>query len=226
MGKCEGPAIGQQEIGERVAAGALASLERSDPLTAGYDDPNPNIEKQGSLCTHVDTVIVGGGQAGLSVSYYLTKQARDHLVLEQSDKPAEAWRNHRWDSFTLNTPNWQTRLPGAEYKGVDPDGFMSRSDVVVYLENYVAKFHLPVRFGVRAERVERNETTGLYLIHTSDGRHLTAWNVVVATGLYQTPKVPQFSAALPSTIRQGHFDAYPNPPDILPRPQLGVGRAP
>jgi putative flavoprotein involved in K+ transport len=147
--------------------------------------------------THVDTVIVGGGQAGLSVSYYLTTHARDHVVLEQSDKPAEAWRNHRWDSFTLNTPNWQTRLPDAEYNSANPDDFMSRSGVVAYLENYVAKFHLPVRYGVRVERVEQSETTGLYLIHTSDGRHFTVWNVVIATGLYQTPKVPPFSAALP-----------------------------
>ena len=83
--------------------------------------------------TQVETVIAGGGQAGLAVSYYLTRQGRDHLVLEQSDRAAEAWRNHRWDSFTLNTPNWQTRLPGAEYSGNDPDGFMSRSDVVAYL---------------------------------------------------------------------------------------------
>src|SRR5262245_39504734 len=98
--------------------------------------------------TQVDTIIVGGGQAGLSVSYYLTRQGRDHLVLEQSGKPAEAWRNHRWDSFTLNTPNWQTRLPGAEYKGSDPDGFMSRDDVVAYLETYIERFHLPVRYNV------------------------------------------------------------------------------
>ena len=81
---------------------------------------------------HVDTVIVGGGQAGLSVSYYPSQRACDHVVLEQSDKPVEAWRNHRWDWFTLNTPNWQTRLPGAEYDGANPDGFMSRNDVVKY----------------------------------------------------------------------------------------------
>lgn len=173
----------------------------------------------------VDTVVVGGGQAGLSVSYHLREHAIDHLVLEQSDKPAEAWRNHRWDSFTLNTPNWQTRLPGAEYNGVDPEGFMSRSEVVAYLENYVVKFHLPIGFGVRIEWVERDETTGLYLIQASNGRRVTARNVVIATGLCQTPKVPRFSAALPSAIRQVHSDAYRNPQELLPGAVLVVGSA-
>src|SRR5262245_53518420 len=97
------------------------------------------------MAEFVQTIIVGGGQAGLSVSYYLSRQGRDHVVLEQSNQPGNAWRNHRWDSFVLNTPNWQTRLPGAEYQGDDPDGFMSRKEVVTYLEKYVERFHLPVR---------------------------------------------------------------------------------
>jgi len=118
--------------------------------------------------THFDTVIVGGGQAGLAVSYCLTRHGHAHIVLEQSDKPGEAWRNHRWDSFTLNTPNWQTKLPGAAYNGPDPDGFMTRNEIIAYLERYIERFHLPVRYGVRVERVERNETSGLYLVWTSD----------------------------------------------------------
>jgi putative flavoprotein involved in K+ transport len=178
-----------------------------------------------AMSTHVNTIIVGGGQAGLSVSYYLTREGRDHLVLEQSDKPGEAWRNHRWDSFTLNTPNWQTRLPGAEYHGDDPDGFMSRSEVVAYLDDYVERFDLPVRYGVRVERVERNEASGLYLVHTSDGGRFSARNVVVATGLYQTPKVPRFGSALPPSIRQVHSDAYRNPQELLPGAVLVVGSA-
>ena len=178
-----------------------------------------------AMSAHVNTVIVGGGQAGLSVSYYLTREGRDHLVLEQSDRPGEAWRNHRWDSFTLNTPNWQTRLPGAEYHCDDPDGFMSRSGVVAYLEDYVERFHLPVRYGVRVERVEREETSGLYLVRTSDGRRLSARNLVIATGLYQTPKVPRFGSALPPGIRQVHSDAYRNPEELSPGAVLVVGSA-
>jgi putative flavoprotein involved in K+ transport len=175
--------------------------------------------------THVDTLIVGGGQAGLAVSYYLVQQGREHLVLEQSDKPAEAWRNHRWDSFTLNTPNWQTRLPGAEYSGPDPDGFMTRNEIIAYLERYIERFHLPVRYGVRVERVERNETWGFYQVWTSDGSPITTRNVVIATGLYQTPKVPAFSAALAPNIRQVHSDASRNPAELLPGGVLVVGSA-
>src|SRR5215470_6212931 len=83
------------------------------------------VNQEFNMAEFVETIIVGGGQAGLSVSYYLSQQGRDHVVLEQSNQPGNAWRNHRWDSFVLNTPNWQTRLPGAEYQGDDPDGFMS-----------------------------------------------------------------------------------------------------
>ena len=81
------------------------------------------------MTTFKDTVIVGGGQAGLAVSYYLGRQARDHVVLEQAEKPADAWRNHRWDSFTLNTPNWQSRLPGAGDPGPDSDAFATRNEI-------------------------------------------------------------------------------------------------
>jgi len=175
--------------------------------------------------THLDTVIVGGGQAGLAVSYCLTRHGHAHIVLEQSDKPGEAWRNHRWDSFTLNTPNWQTKLPGAAYNGPDPDGFMTRNGIIAYLEHYIERFHLPVRYGVRVERVERNETSGLYLVWTSDGGTIVARNVVIATGLYQAPKVPAFSAALAPNVRQVHSDAYRNPTELLPGAVLVVGSA-
>jgi putative flavoprotein involved in K+ transport len=175
--------------------------------------------------TPVETVVVGGGQAGLAVSYCLTRQGHAHVVLEQSTLPGEAWRNHRWDSFTLNTPNWQTKLPGAAYNGPDPDGFMTRNEVIAYLERYVEEFQLPVRYGVRVERVERNEKSGLYWVWTSDGSPITARNVVIATGLYQTPKVPAFSSALPPNIRQVHSDAYRNPAELLPGAVLVVGSA-
>lgn len=78
----------------------------------------------------IETVIIGGGQAGLSLSYYLQGAGREHIVLEKTDQPGDAWRNQRWDSFTLVTPNWTFLLPGAEYQGVDPDGFMPRAEIV------------------------------------------------------------------------------------------------
>jgi putative flavoprotein involved in K+ transport len=102
----------------------------------------------------IDTVIIGGGQAGLSVSYYLTRRRREHVVLEQADAPANAWRNHRWDSFTLNTPNW--------HRGVNPDGFMIRAEIVAYFKDYVRHFHLPVRYGTQVRRVERDPMRGKY----------------------------------------------------------------
>ncbi len=100
------------------------------------------------MTEHVETVIIGGGQAGLALSYYLTRQGRTHLVLEQG-RVGETWRSGRWDSFTLNTPNWMTQLPGFPYQGDDPDGFLSREDIVAYLEQFAASFHAPLQCGVR-----------------------------------------------------------------------------
>jgi putative flavoprotein involved in K+ transport len=81
------------------------------------------------MAEHIETVIVGGGQAGLATSYHLTQHRREHVILEQAAQPANVWRNERWDSFTLVTPNWSLKMPGAEYKGPDPHGFMTRADL-------------------------------------------------------------------------------------------------
>src|ERR1700751_5485258 len=94
----------------------------------------------------METAIVGGGQAGLSVSYYLTQCGRSHIVLEKATAAANSWRNHRWNSFTLNTPNWQSKLPGMNTPGADLDGFLSREEIVIYLEEYVERFQLPVQY--------------------------------------------------------------------------------
>src|ERR1700730_7595508 len=90
----------------------------------------------------IDTVIVGGGQAGLAISYYLTQEGREHIPLERATAVANAWRNQRWDSFTLVTPNFHVRMPGAEYSGDDPYGFMSLAEVVEYFDNYIERFRL------------------------------------------------------------------------------------
>src|SRR5215831_5634897 len=175
------------------------------------------------MSTPVNTVIVGGGQAGLAVSYHLTRQGRDHAVLDQADRPAEAWRNHRWDSFTLNTPNWQSQLPGADHAGRDPDAFLSRSEIVAYLEQYAQRFDLPVLYGTQVVRVERNDRWGNYIVTAQNGAAILARNVVIATGLYQTPKIPAFSAAFPASVRQVHTDAYRNPQALQPGAVLVVG---
>jgi putative flavoprotein involved in K+ transport len=173
------------------------------------------------MTTHVNTVVVGGGQAGLALSYFLTLQGCEHLVLEQAAAAANAWRN-RWDSFTLNTPNWQSQLPGAPVLG-DPHGFMSREEVVTYLEKYAES--LPVRYGSRVTRVERDRRWGTYIVATEDSETFMARNVVIATGLYQQPKIPAFSVDFPADLRQIHSDAYRNPNALPQGAVLVVGSA-
>ena len=111
------------------------------------------------MSTYIDTLIIGGGQAGLAVSYYLSQQDRAHLILEQAAKAGNAWRNHRWDSFTLNTPNWQSSLPAAEISSANPQGFLSRDAVVKYFEDYVERFHLPVQYGVRVQSIRKSQSS-------------------------------------------------------------------
>src|SRR5215467_8883755 len=105
------------------------------------------------MSTHIETVIIGGGQAGLAVSYYLSQRQRPHVILEQAAQAGNAWRNHRWDSFTLNTPNWQSSLPGLEIEGGSQDGFLSRDEIVTYFQNYVKQFRLPLQYNVHVESV-------------------------------------------------------------------------
>src|SRR3989304_3486810 len=94
----------------------------------------------------VETIIVGGGQAGLSTSYHLKQLGREHVIFEGAEKAGNAWRNDRWDSFTFVTPNWSIQLPGAHYDGNDPDGYLSKSEIVAYFEQYVEKYNLPVQY--------------------------------------------------------------------------------
>ncbi len=168
----------------------------------------------------VETIIIGGGQAGLSLSYHLCQEGREHVILERADQPAEAWRNHRWDSFTLVSPNRTLRIPGAEYQGDDLDGFLPRAEVVRYFEDYVRRFDLPIRYGVEANEVAPNN--GGYRVRTRDGA-LTAANVVIATGLYQAPKIPPYAETLPPGILQLHCSQYRNPQQLQPGGVLVVG---
>jgi putative flavoprotein involved in K+ transport len=111
----------------------------------------------------IETIVVGGGQGGLATSYYLSQQGREHLVLETASQVGNAWRNDRWDSFTLVTPNWTFLLPGAEYDGPAPHGYMPRDEIVATLERYVDRYHLPVQFNSRVSAVEPVES-GKFLV--------------------------------------------------------------
>jgi putative flavoprotein involved in K+ transport len=176
-----------------------------------------------SMIKAVNTVVVGAGQAGLSVSHYLTKLSVDHAVLEQADRAGDAWRNHRWDSFSLNTPRWQSRLPGVAYGADDPDGFMSRAEIVSHLEALARP--LPIRYGTHVVAIEPQCECGGYVVALDDGETIEARNVVMATGLYQTPRLPALGGSFPADIKQLHSDLYRNPQQLLPGAVLVVGSA-
>jgi putative flavoprotein involved in K+ transport len=141
----------------------------------------------------------------LAVSYHLNLEGRNHIVLEQAAQAANAWRNHRWESFTLNTPNWQSRLLGASLPGKDPDAFSTRQEIISYFEKYIRDNELPVRYKVRVLAV-RAAGAG-YIVETTAGA-FKAKNVVVAAGLYQIPRTPRLEGTLSSDIVQLHSDAY------------------
>ena len=128
---------------------------------------------------HVEVVVIGGGQAGLSMSYVLQQAGLNHIVLEKNTI-LHGWKHERWDSFTLVTPNWQCDLPALPYDGDDPHGFMKGQELVAYLERFASKVNAPVREGVTVKQVVTDEQ-GLYHIATSDGDY-TADQVVVSSG--------------------------------------------
>lgn len=111
------------------------------------------------MSTYIETVIIAGGQVGLAVSYYLRRQERPDVVLEQAAQAGNVWPNHHWDSFTLNTPNWQSSLPGAQISNASADGFLSRNEIVKYFKEYVERYHLPVQYGVRVQSISRSKTS-------------------------------------------------------------------
>lgn len=173
-----------------------------------------------TMKTHYAVLIVGGGQAGLSISYYLKTRQIDHLVFEKT-KIADSWRSKRWDSFCLVTPNWQCLLPGYAYAGNDPNGFMGRDEIVQYIESYAETFDLPVREGVQVLSVRKVEPN-LFELKTSGGNY-TAEQVVIAVGGYHLPKVPRMAERLPEDIVQLHSSEYQNPQNLPDGAVLVVG---
>jgi putative flavoprotein involved in K+ transport len=156
-----------------------------------------------------DTLVVGAGQAGLVTSYHLQQHGVDHLVIESASRPAHRWMDHRWDSFTLVTPNWTIRIPGAEYDGDDPDGFMPRLEVAARFQEYVQKYRLPVRYNTRVLSVRADPDAG-FEVGTSAGV-LRARHLVMATGLFQEPRIPSFAGEIAPHVRQIHSSEYRNP---------------
>ena len=170
--------------------------------------------------THYSVLVVGGGQAGLAVSYYLKQRNIDHLIFEKHHI-AYSWQDKRWDSFCLVTPNWQCQLPGFPYAGDDPDGFMLKSEVVQYVRDYAASFAAPVQEGVAVRRVQPL-AGDRFEVDTSIGT-FTADQVVIATGGYHTPRIPRVAERLPRSIQQLHSSQYRNPEQLPAGDVMVVG---
>jgi putative flavoprotein involved in K+ transport len=166
-----------------------------------------------------DTIIIGGGQAGLAMSRCLDERGIDHVVLERG-RVAERWRSERWDSLRLLTPRWQSRLPGWRYNGPDPEGFMARGEVVDYLERYARVYSAPVMTGVTVKRVERDDE-GFRV--TTDAGVWLAPNVVIATGFCDRANVPTMAAAVSAHVSQVIPTRYRNPEQLRDGGVLVVG---
>jgi putative flavoprotein involved in K+ transport len=178
---------------------------------------NSAVLKQEPVHHHV--IIIGGGQAGLSLSWHMTKAGIDHVVLERRQR-FHAWKEQRWDSFCLVTPNWQCRLPGYDYPGNDPHGFMVKSEIIRFVDGFADHFNPPV--------LEHVEVTSLY--QDGDGFGLattigdfTARHVIIATGGYHIPITPRMAERLPPGLTQLHANQYKNPAQLPDGAILVVG---
>jgi len=173
---------------------------------------------------HVSVAVVGGGQAGLSVSWHLLQAGVDHVVLE-AQTPVHAWADTRWDNFTLVTPNWHCKLPGYAYDGADPDGFMTRDEVVQWLAGWLQTFAPPVRAHTRVTALRRRAAGGFELtLDTEAGQEtLTCEHAVVATGGYPIPVLPAFAPSLDGSITQIHSEQYRNADQLPEGAVLVVG---
>jgi putative flavoprotein involved in K+ transport len=160
----------------------------------------------------VNTLIVGAGQAGLAMSYWLSQAGVEHQLLERRPALGGAWQD-RWDAFVLNTPNFSLMLPGMPYEGPSPDAFMPRADVVEHMRKYAETIGAPVNTDTDVTRIAPG-TGGGFSVETNRGKW-RARNVVLATGGYQKPKIPALSSRLPARVVQLHTNDYRNP-DQLP----------
>lgn len=178
--------------------------------------PDPHL----STPRHLEVAIIGGGQAGLTLSWHLKARGIDHLVFEKKTA-MHAWRDQRWDSFCLVTPNWQCDLPGHPYDGDDPDGFMKKDEILDWLGRFRDKLDPPLLENTAVLKVSRRAEGG-FTIASSAGS-FTADQVVAASGGYHVPIVPRFAERLPAGIRQIHSADYRSPQSLPEGAVLVVG---
>ena len=166
-------------------------------------------EMETSPGSRFDVAVIGAGQAGLAIGYFLAEQGRRFTILEASDSIGAAWRS-RWDSLVLFTPRRYDGLPGIPFPG-DPDGYPGRDEVIDYLESYASTFELPVQLNSPVQSVA--STNDGFILNLGE-RTLEADQVVVATGPFQVPNVPAFAADLASDVVQMHSTGYRRPSDV------------
>ena len=171
----------------------------------------------------IETVIIGGGPAGLAMSRQLTEAGVEHVIIERG-RLAERWRSERWDSLRLLTPNWQTRLPGWSYTGPDPEGFMTGGEVVDHLVGYGRSFSAPIEEFTEVELVGPTFSRfGHGFEVQTSGHRYRARTVVVATGATDTPAVPGWAAGLGGAVQQVASTRYRNPEMLADGAVLVVG---
>ncbi len=170
---------------------------------------------------HVETVIIGGGHAGLTMSYSLSQLGLEHVILERG-RVGERWRSERWDSFHFQFPNWTIELPGFKYQCDDPDAFAPGREVVRFLDGYAALIKAPVRCGVTVTSLEQSSRVRRYLIRTRNDP-IEAGTVVIATGPFQQPAIPAIGEAVPADIFQLDSTKYRSSDRLPPGAVLVVG---
>jgi putative flavoprotein involved in K+ transport len=168
----------------------------------------------------VDVLVVGAGHAGLAMSSFLTDAGRDHLVVERRETLGGGWQD-RWDEFTLVTPNWTSSFPGWAYDGRDPDGFMSRDQIAARVARYAEVVHAPIALATDVRRLTPAAGGGFHAT-TNRGR-LSARQVVVASGSYHTPRVPQVATRITDRVKQLHSHDYRNEAELPVGAVLIVG---
>jgi len=170
--------------------------------------------------SRIETVVVGAGQAGLSMSWHLTRAGREHVVLDRRSTLGGGWQD-RWDEFQLVSPNWVASLPGAPYDGNDPHGFMPRDEIAGRVARYARTFGAPTMLETDVTRMTIKGAGG-FTIETNRGS-IVADRVVVATGSYHVPRLPPVAADLPARVMQLPSHAYRNESQLPAGAVLVVG---
>lgn len=159
----------------------------------------------------LDVVVVGAGTTGLAMSFYLKQMNLNYVVLESTKEVGSFWKSSLWDSFRMATPNWSLQLPGYGYQEDDPEGFLSRDDMASFAQHYYHTYNFPVRFEERVRKVvQEGGPDGRFRV-VSDKAEYLAKDLVLCTGPYQKPSIPEVSHFIDPSIRQLHSSQYRSP---------------